>query len=125
MADTSANAESSVSSRTSTSYDAEAQSAGQQDQEPLISRQSGVGMSTEAELPDKSVLSRLKLDKLYSYASHPLASRICTGTHLHNLKCRYTQAGLGFWHSLHCCSVVLLQHWSFMCQVPGWQGTSF
>ena len=59
--------ESSATSRTSVSYDAETQESPQSgDQQPLISHVSGLSIDKGAELPDKSVLSRLRLDKLYS-----------------------------------------------------------
>lgn len=59
-------AESSAPSRTSVSYDAQAQQdLDSADQQPLISP-SGPSIAPVAGLPDKSVLSRLKLDKLYS-----------------------------------------------------------
>ena len=60
-------AESSATSRTSVSYDAEAQQdLDAADQQPLIPQLYGPSIAPVAGLPDKSVLSRLKLDKLYS-----------------------------------------------------------
>lgn len=63
-------AESSATSRTSVSYDAEApeelQLPSSEDQLPLIPHPSGHGTAQDADLPASYVLSRVKLDKLYS-----------------------------------------------------------